>query len=493
MSFLVIDNGTSQCRAAVVSLQGEIVSESRAPVCIDLHPGSVAEVDTAHIWRQVCSVIQQEVQKQPGIAFDAVGVSAMLGYVFLDKNSEPLMPAVIWMDNRAGREAAEILNRITEGELYRRTRRRLTPELLAPKLLWLARNRPEVYSRIAKVIGLKDDIVRRLTGDVQTDVAHLNYSLLYNIETDSLDTVLLEALGIAPSIFPYSRLACELAGTITGEASRATGLKAGTPVIVGSSDGTTAMYGGGALQDGRAVLVSGTTDVMMMRTPSPPHDPSHALTVNTGMVSGSFLAGGALGLAGGTVQQMEKLLRTPMEDLEKEIENLPPGSQGLLFFPGLSGERAPYWRDSFTGGVIGLTMEHLAQHIFRAVMEGTAFRLLKLREIMRDNDLSPKALNVVGGCTRMDVWNQIRADVLGLEVNRLPVAEATLLGTALFCRAAVDSSKPLDELTAEWITGGKKYLPNADATNHYKKLFELFDRFVQNTSKIYEDLKALQV
>ena len=493
MSFLVIDNGTSQCRAAVVSQQGEIVSQSRATVCIDLRPGSFAEVDTVHIWHQVCSVIREEVQKHPGVAFEAVGVSAMLGYVFLGKNNEPLIPAMIWMDNRAGKEAAEILNRISEGELYRRTRRRLTPELLAPKLLWLSRNRPEVFSRIVKVIGLKDDIVRKLTGNVQTDVAHLNYSLFYNIEADSLDSVLLDALGIAPSMFPYPRLACELAGTISNEASRATGLKSGTPVIVGSSDGTTAMYGGGVLQDGRAVLVSGTTDVMMMSTPNPPYDPTHALSVNTGMVSGSFLTGGALGLAGGTVKQMEKLLRTPMEDLEEAIEDLQPGSKGLLFFPGLSGERAPYWKDAFTGGVIGLTMEHRAEHIFRAVMEGTAFRLLKLLEIMRDNDLSPTALNVVGGCTRMDVWNQIRADVLGLEVNRLPVAEATLLGTALFCRAAVDNSRPLDELTAEWIIGGKIYLPNDDATEQYKKLFELFDRFVQNTSKIYEDLRALQV
>ena len=133
-----------------------------------------------------------------------------------------------------------------------------------------------------------------------------------------------------------------------------------------------------ALQDGKAVLVSGTTDVMMMSTPHPPYDPTHALSVNTGMVSGSFLTGGALGLAGGTVKQMEKLLQTSMEDLEEKIENLPPGSEGLLFFPGLSGERSPYWRDSFTGGVIGLTMEHRAEHIFRAVMEGTSYRLLKL-------------------------------------------------------------------------------------------------------------------
>lgn len=488
MSFLVIDCGTSQCRAGVVSGQGELVSQSRAETHIDLRPGSFAEVDTDHVWHQVCQVVREEVKKHPGEAFDAVGASAMLGYVFLDKEERPLMPAIIWMDNRADSQAREMLDRIGEEELYRRTRRRLTPELLAPKLLWLHENRPELFSRIVTVAGLKDDIVRRLTGGVTTDVAHLNYSLLYNIERGELDAELLNAFGIALSFFPCPRLAADVAGTVTHDAARATGLKAGTPVIVGSSDGTTAMYGGGVLEDGKAVLVSGTTDVLMMSAPHVPNDPLRVVSVNTAMAPGRFLTGGALGLTGGTVSYLEKLLQTAVQHYEEKISALKPGSDGLLFFPGLSGERAPYWKDCFTGGVVGMTMKHGAEHLFRAVMEGSSFRLLKLLRIMQDNGLSPTTLNVVGGCTRMDIWNQIRTDILGLESIRLPVAEATLLGTALFCRSAIDNAASLDELGAAWIKGGKRYLPEGNATEEYKRFFELFERYVQVAEEIYSEL-----
>ncbi|MDY0039069.1 MAG: FGGY family carbohydrate kinase [Desulforhabdus sp.] len=488
MGFLVIDNGTSQCRAAVVSATGKLVSASRAPVKIDMRPHAIAEVDTEHVWHQVMEVITAEVQKHPGVLFDAVGVSAMLGYVFLDKHNRPLMPAIIWMDNRATAEAKTIQDRISEEELYRRTRRRLSPELLAPKLLWLSRNRPEVFGRIEKVIGLKDDIARRLTGGVSTDVAHLNYTLLYNIGEGRIDLDLADAFGLPASFFPPARRAADLAGVVSESAARATGLKSGTPVIVGSSDGTTAMYGGGILEDRKAVLVSGTTDVLMIRSPSLLHDPSHTLSVNTGMVPGSFLVGAAMGLSGGTMQQMGALLQTSVKHHEEKIAALNPGSQGLLFFPGLSGERAPYWKDFITGGMIGLTLIHRAEHIFRAVMEGTSFRLLRLLRSLEENDLSPKALNVVGGCAGMEVWNQIRADVLGLEVITLPVSEATVLGTALFCRAALDKSSSLAELAADWLSGGKTYWPNRNVTEQYKRFFELFNRYIQTTEEIYKGL-----
>lgn len=488
MSFLVIDNGTSQCRAAVVSRAGELVSQSQVPAKVNLGPGGHAEVHTERVWRQVTKVVRAELQKHPDAVFDAIGVSAMLGYVLLDKKNRPLLPAIIWMDNRATKEAREILHRISEKDLYRRTRRRLTPELLSPKLLWLSRNRPDAFNRIEKVIGLKDDIVRRLTGNVQTDVAHLNYTMCYNVEAGKLDSDILDALGIPASFFPAAHLAADSAGCVSEEAARATGLKAGTPVIVGSSDGTTAMYGGGILEDGKAVLVSGTTDVLMMNSPYAHYDPSHTLSVNTGMVAGRFLVGGALGLAGGTAQHMETLLRTTMKHHEEKITGLKPGSDGLLFFPGLSGERAPYWKDFFTGGVAGLTMRHGVEHIFRAIMEGTSFRLLRLLQILQDNTLAPEAIYLVGGCARMNVWNQIRADVLGLEVIRPPVVEATIMGTALFCRAAIDKSRPLVELAADWIHGGKRYLPDLDATEQYKRFFELFESYMHTTDEIYRRL-----
>ena len=135
------------------------------------------------------------------------------------------------------------------------------------------------------------------------------------------------------------------------------------------------MFGGGILQEGRAVLVSGTTDVLMLRWPAWVEDPSCTLSINNGMAQGSFLFGGAMGLSGGTLDRLAELLRVSPREVEDRIADLEPGSGGLLFLPGFTGERAPYWRERLTGSLIGLTLEHGTEHLLRAAMEGTAFRI----------------------------------------------------------------------------------------------------------------------
>lgn len=493
MHFLVVDIGTSTCRASVVSEKGEIISQSHKAIYVDTAPPFFAEVDTHYIWQQVKKVIAAEIRKNSASVFEAIGVSSMLGYVFLDQRNCPLMPAIIWMDNRATEETEKILQDFSEEELYQKTGRKLSSELLAPKIRWLYKHRPDIAKRIRKIIGLKDDIVRRLTGVVQTDVVHLNYTSLYNVQKGELDSEILSALEINESLFPEPFLATDIAGSISETVARETGLKSGIPVIAGSSDGTTAMYGGGVLEEHKAVLVSGTTDVLMVCSHSPLNDPSYSLNVNTGVVPGTFLIGGTMGLTGGTLGHIEGLLHESADNVEKRIAQLEPGSNGLLFFPGLTGERSPYWKRYVTGGIAGLTLEHQAEHIFRAIMEGTSFRILKLLQVLKENHLAPKAINTVGGCSNMDIWNQIRADVTGLEINRLSVTEATALGTALFCKAGIDNSRSLREMAKDWIGVEQCYSPDSRATERYKKIAELFDAYMNVNEDIYRSLNDLTI
>jgi len=202
MSYLIIDFGTSSCRASIVTPEGLIISSSRKAVEVELN-GANAEINTDYAWAIVKTVIKQELNKNPKVCIDAIGVSSMLAYVFLDSDNRSIRQSIIWMDNRAGAEAAEITDLFDLRELYIKTGRRLSPELLAPKLLWLQKYEKENYSRIRKIIGLKDEIVRRLTGIVQTDIAQLNYSLLYNVKTGQLDNDIVSALNINKDIFPY--------------------------------------------------------------------------------------------------------------------------------------------------------------------------------------------------------------------------------------------------------------------------------------------------
>lgn len=421
----------------------------------------------------------------------AVGVSALLGYLFLDNRQEPLGNAQIWMDGRASREVAELKERIGQEELYRRTGRRITPELLAPKLLWMNRHRPDTARRISQVIGLKDEILRRLTGRVITDVAHLDYTLLWNGRESRADKDLLREVGYIDGLLPRGCRAQERAGAVHASAARATGLSEGTPVIVGTSDGTAAMYGGGIVRKHRAVLVSGTTDVLMTLSAAYPEDASRVLSINSGMVPGTYALGGALGLSGGTLMRTAELVRGNIQDLLEKAALVPPGSEGLLAAPGLSGERAPYWEDACRGGLFGLRLDHGAEHILRAVMEGTAYRLKRLLEIIKDTGTFIDGINIVGGGARNDVWNQIRADVLGSSLERLRESEATTLGIALFCRAFAEDRENLEGLASEWNPKEKIFHPRREAESAYRRWSALFEDYLETTRELTTGLSLL--
>jgi sugar (pentulose or hexulose) kinase len=492
MNFLVVDCGTSGCRAAVVSETGDILSQSRRQMRIDQPRPTFAEVDTDRLWHLVQTVISAEVEKHPGITFDAVGVSAMLGYVFLDRAGRPLMPAVIYADNRAADEAEEIRQLFTEKRYLAITGRLPSPLLLAPKIKWLATHRPAVTEKLSHIIGLKDDIVRRLTGNIQTDVAHLDYSGLYNVYRGKLEADILDALDIKKTLLPDAVPATAIAGTVGAEAAGQMGLTFGVPVISGSSDGTTAMYGAGVLEEGNAVLISGTTDVLMIGAAAAPGDGGRALSVNTGFLPGTYLVGGPLGLSGGTLQYFAQLLQASVSGLAEKIGTLPPGSNGLLVLPGLSGERAPYWRPHLTGAVAGLTPDHKSEHLLRAVMEGCALRILSLLNVFAQNRLQPRTLNIAGGGAGIDVWNQIRSDACGLEVRKLAVSEATCLGTALFCKAGLDPTRSLQQVAAEWIKVARRFIPDEKSTRIYQKLARLFEAFIQTNTDLSQGLSELR-
>jgi xylulokinase len=443
---------------------------------------------TDRLWQEVRKVIGSEVEKHPGITFEAVGVSTMLGYVFLDKTGRPLMPAIVYADNRATAEMEELRRIFSEEKFFAITGRRPSPLLLAPKLMWLARHRPDLVRHLSCIIGLKDDIIRRMTGSLRTDFTHLDYSGVYNVAGGTFAADILDAVHIKESLFPAPLPATAVAGTLSREASGQLGLPQGTPVITGSSDGTSAMYGAGVLEEGSAVLVSGTTDVMMMCCSSAPADPGHVLSINTGLLPATYLVGGPLGLSGGALQYFEQLLQTSARALEEKIDALPPGSDGLLVLPGLTGERAPYWQAGLTGGIIGLTPDHNSCHLLRAVMEGCALRILKLLDVLSQNRLSPQRLNIVGGGAGIDVWNRIRSDVTGMPVRKLSITEATSLGTAVFCKAGLDDTRSLREISGEWINVAEQFTPNPEHTRAYKRLSRLFESCIQAGMDVYQGL-----
>ncbi len=491
MNCLVVDYGTSSCRVSLVDSKQGIIDTYRQSSTLVRH-ADVAEIEPEAAWTNVVCAIRRLLAQHPQAGIDTIGVSAMLGWVFLDSSGQPMGRCPIWMDSRKSARMEAVLKR-NQTTVYRKTGRRSSPELLIAKWAWFKENRPEVVSKTATVVSLKDELVRRLTGEILTDTAHLNYTQFWNIKNNQADDEML-AIGEFPRrLLPEARYPFDAAGVVSSVAASATGLVQGIPVITGAIDGTTAMYGGGMAQPGKAVLVSGTTDVLMTRTevylPDGPDDHG-ALTINNGMVPGTFAVGGATGTSGGALDRICALLGGRQTSLTEQAASIPAGAEGLLFIPGLSGERAPYWNTDIAGGLIGLRLNHGPAHILRAVMEGAALRLKRIaKEMFR---MCPRAdtIHAVGGGSMLDVWNRIKSDAIGIPLCRLQEIEATTIGSAMFCDLLAGNHTDLASASNRWIRPATDYpvAPrNADA---YDTLFEIFEGFIEDNTHNFTALSG---
>ena len=476
MTFLSIDIGSSTCRAALVSDGGGVRSIVRHPMDFHRKHTPYVEIDCDHAWSVVKTVVDRLLAENQETDIAAIGISAMLGYVPLGQDQLPLGPAILYADNRAVQEVDDLLRIVSGPEIHRITGRRATPELLAPKLLWFKTHQPDFYTRIRTVFGLKDEMVRRLTGVVATDMAHANYSLLFDVGKGQYDRDLVRAVGLeADKLPPEPVFGDQVVGTVNAPAAVAMGLKAGTPVVAGSSDGTTAMYGGGLHEPNKAVLVAGSTDVLMMPSDSYPLDRSMSLSINTGPDASTLLVGGATGYSGAALQRFEILMNRPFDSIAADLDQVPPGSEGLVVLPGLGGERAPYWRSGARGAMHGLTMAHGPEHLFKALIEGTSYRIRRLRSALADAGLRAEAVKVVGGLGASHRINRIRADVTGVPMCPLAQLEATCVGTAMFCKSALEGGGALLDISRSWSHPLEAIAPDLNKTVLYDRLAGSFE------------------
>ena len=499
---LAVDYGTSSCRASLVDFQGQILAVSRQSVRTEIR-GALAETDPDQAWGACVRAIREVLSRGRELAASrkskgeppldpvpaVVGVSSLFGYLFLDEQDTPLVRGIIWMDTRADRETRELEKKIGPGELHRRTGRAASPELLGPLVLWTRRNRPETYRRIRRITGLKDELVRRITGVTVTDFAHLNYTLAWNPLEGRFDRELLEETGIREQWLPRGLYPWEIAGSVTPAAAPELDLPAGIPVICGTSDGSAAMYGGGILEPGAAVLVSGTTDVLMTLTREPRRALESRLAVNTGMIPGTWAVGAATGLSGGALQFWSGLLAGDLPGNLARAAELEPGAGGLTALPGLSGERAPWWEPGLRGGLAGLSSGMTPAHILRSLMEGTSYRLADLAGEMTGQGLPLRNIRLVGGGGADPGWNRIRADVLERPVCRMREPEATTLGTALFCVSSFLGESP-EALSSRWMEVAEVYDPRPAVSETYRKLRREHRRYLDSAVALVRGIPA---
>ena len=428
-----LDVGTSSCKALAVDENARLLaSESEEYPCYAPQPGW-SEQAPADWWRGACAALLRLTQKIDPARVAAIGLSGQMhGMVALDAQNDVLRPAILWNDQRTARQCESITEAAGGPEgLLRLTNNAMLTGFTGGKIVWFRENEPDLFARCVKIINPKDYINFLLTGELATDVSDASGTGLYDVQDGSWNEELLDRLGLSPDLFADAYDSIEIIGAVTKEAAELTGLPMGLPVVAGGGDAVLSAVGMGLEEAGQLAVTLGTSGVVARHVPAFFENEGAKLQFSRACLPGLYHVMGVTLSAAGSYQWLETLLgdsrlasrKERYKALDEAAALSPPGANGTLFLPYLSGERCPVNDANATGCFLGLSGQTSKGDLARAVLEGVAFSLRQAYDLMEAATGPARRLILAGGGAVSPLWRQIMADAFALPVVTLEAGD----------------------------------------------------------------------
>ncbi|QQA43591.1 xylulokinase [Pelagovum pacificum] len=477
---LGIDVGTTSVKAALLDQSGSAVAEFTESQTIDRPAPGHAEQD-ALLWTgMIDRALASFADLSPRVSVGGL-TSQVNTHVFVDADDRPLMPAILWQDTRAAREAAELDSRLSEAEKIRLLGAPIPIDASHPlaRMAWVARHRPDVWDRTARVLLPKDFCLLHLTGRATTDP--LSNIGLVGADSRYIPEILALVAGAAERMAPITGLT-ETVGEITA------GPLSGTPMVTATMDGWTGVFGCGASAEGREVYLSGTSEV--------PGIAASAVTPTPGVIvfapaEGVRLHVGPTQIGGAAKTWFCEATGTSPDEMAGLIR--PRRSGTPLFLPHLAGERAPLWNADLRGAFLGLDTGTALPELARAVYEGVAFSArLVFDAIEASAGHRSDELLCGGGGFRSDAWCQIRADVLGRPIRRLAYNEPGVAGAACLAAMGAGELSSLAEAHEAYVRYDASFVPDARMVATYDRLYPLWQEAIAATTALSAKLAQFE-
>jgi len=478
-----VDVSTTATKAVLQDAEGTVRAVGMSAYSYETPHPLWSEQDPALWWEATRIAVRGalEAADTDAEAVEAVGLTGQMhGLVALDDRDEVLRPAILWNDQRNGAECDAIRGIVGRRRLIEITGNDALPGFTAPKLLWLRRHEPDVWASIAHVLLPKDFVRLRLTGEHALDRADGSGTILFDLAARDWSPEILDALAIEPRWLPPTFEGPMVTGTITEGAASATGLRAGIPVVAGGGDQAAAAVGVGSVVPGVSSLSLGTSGVLFTTTEGPAIESEGRLHAFCHAVPDRWHLMGVMLSAAGSLRWYRDALAPDVafEELVEEAAEVPPGSDGLLFLPYLTGERTPYPDPLARGAFVGLTVHHGRAHLTRAVLEGVAFGMRDSLELMRAAGIQPPdQIRATGGGSRSALWRRILADVLGASIVTTPSAEGAAQGAATLAAVGAGWFDTVQDACRALVRIGETTPPSETGgayTNAYARYRELY-------------------
>ncbi|MBO2944469.1 gluconokinase [Paenibacillus sp. F411] len=500
-----VDIGTTSTKAVLFKDNGDFVAKAGEEYPLLTPTPSIAEQEPEQIFQAVIASVK-DVMLQGGIdASEVMFVSfssAMHSVIAMDKDGKALTRCITWADNRSSDWASRLKKEMNGHELYLRTGTPIHPMSPITKLMWLSQDEKEIFERTEKFISIKEYIFYKLFGKYVVDHSIASATGMMNLHSLRWDQEALRIAGIQESqlseLVPTTHV---MQGLNAGYAA-AMLLSPSTPFVVGASDGVLSNLGVDAIKPGVVAATIGTSGAIRTVVDQPMTDPKgrifcYALTENKWVIGGPVNNGGMIfrwvrdQLAASEIETAKRMGISAYDVLTKIAERVPPGSNGLLFHPFLTGERAPLWDPNARGSFFGLTLNHQKEHMIRSVLEGVIFNMYTVLLAMEEQVGRPSIIHATGGFARSPIWRQMMADIFDQQVIVPESYESSCLGAVVLGLYATGRSSSLD-IVSQMVGGTFEHRPVEENAAVYKKLLPIFIRISRKLEEDYEAIAEFQ-
>ena len=440
-----------------------------------LHPApEQVEIEAEVVWAAVVKGTTQVLAQAPGggPAIAGIGMSSQAQtFVLLDGAGEPVRPAVMWIDTRAGKEAEEFRHKFKPEECLPHIGKPAIDAIAsAPKLRWLAKHDEETLARARTLLLLPDYVLYRLTGQRVTDPVTAGSTGFFHPRRHEWWDDAVQFAGAGHLQLPTVKRPGELAGHLQAEAAHELGLPGGILCAVGTNDQLTGALGAGNVQEGTVSEATGTALALVMtaaagdereraRVPGGPHPAGDHLRY---LLAYSKTAGIVLKWFRDRFWPAKSY-----DEMFEKISQVPVGSDGVTCLPHFSGTATPHFNPEATGAFAGLRLSHTPAHLARAIVESLTFDLLLNLRLLEKSGGPVTTIRAMGGGARSGLWLQMKADVLGLSVERVACPEAASLGAAELAMVAAGEFASVAEASLALYRGDRTFEPDARRSAEY--------------------------
>ena len=493
---LGIDLGAGSLKALLISPQGATLGEASEPVSTLAPQPGWSEQDPADWWRALCHAVPRAIHASGRSADAIAGIALTAGahiQVLEDADGKVLRPAIMWNDQRSRHEVARLRN-LADERILQIAHNRCSTTWTLPQLDWVRINEPEIARKTHRLYLAKDWLRSRLTGTWETDPIDALGTMMFDATRQRWSDELCDMIGWNSASLPPIVALTSRVGEVTSVAAQVTGLRAGTPVICGTSDTAAETYAAGMTQAGISVVKLATAGTVSVLARDAKPDMSvisyyHVMPQHWYIITATNSCASAHRwlrdrVVGGIATQ-----GVNYDAMDALAAKVPVGSEGLYFHPQLNGERTPYWDPLLRASFVGLGFEHGPGHMTRALYEGIAYSLRDCLETLRPQVATISAARLTGGGARSATWRQILANVLGLELE-LPSSADASFGAALIAGLGVGIFSNEADAVKQTLRIESRHEPEPSLVQEYGEGFATYKEIQRSLAPIHHSIQS---